>query len=338
MLCHVFEKQNQGRGMRERLSRATAAVAMLLSVIAGTTARADDYPSRPVTVVHGFGAGGNADAIARIVGEGLSRRLGKSVIVEARTGAGGNIASEHVAKATPDGYTLIMLTGGHATSAALYKKLPFDPVDDFQMISTVVYFPFVLAVKADSRFHTLADLIAEARAKPDTLTFSSVGVGSTQHLVGELLSSMAGIKMIHVPYKGGGAPINDLLGGQIDLLSDTLTITAPQLAAGTIRGLGVTSREPWPTIPNVPPIAATVPGYEVKSWLAIAAPKNVPQPIVERLNRDIRAVLEMPDIKGKLETMGNEVRGSSPEEMRSMIASEITRWKQVIKDAGIPQQ
>jgi tripartite-type tricarboxylate transporter receptor subunit TctC len=180
------------------------------------------------------------------------------------------------------------------------------------------YFPFVLAVKADSRFHTLADLIAEARAKPDTLTFSSVGVGSTQHLVGELLSSMAGIKMIHVPYKGGGAPINDLLGGQIDLLSDTLTITAPQLAAGTIRGLGVTSRESWPSIANVPPIAATVPGYEVKSWLGIAAPKNVPQPIVGQLNR--------------------EVRGSSPDEMRSMIASKITRWKQVIKDANIPQQ
>jgi tripartite-type tricarboxylate transporter receptor subunit TctC len=324
--------------MRLRVLRAAAAAA-LLCAFAGQTVRADDdYPSRPITLVHGFGAGGNADAIARIVGEGLSRRLGKPVVIEARTGAGGNIASDHVAKATPDGYTLIMLTGGHATSAALYKSLPFDPVGDFQMISTVVYFPFVLAVKANSRFQTLADLIAEAKARPDTLTFSSVGVGSTQHLVGELLSSMAGIKMIHVPYKGGGAPINDLLGGQIDLLSDSLTITAPQLAAGTIRGLGVTSREAWPSIPNVPPIAKTVPGYEVKSWLGIATAKNVPQPIVERLNREVRAVLEMPDIKGKLEAMGNEVRGSTPDEMRTMIGAEITRWKQVIKDANIPQQ
>jgi tripartite-type tricarboxylate transporter receptor subunit TctC len=319
--------------------KAAAAAAWLLWALAGQTARANDaYPSRPITLVHGFGAGGNADAIARIVGEGLSRRLGKPVVIEARTGAGGTIASDHVAKAAPDGYTLIMLTGGHATSAALYKSLPFDPVGDFQMISTVVYFPFVLAVKANSRFQTLADLIAEAKAKPDTLTFRSVGVGSTQHLVGELLSSMAGIKMIHVPYKGGGAPINDLLGGQIDLLSDSLTITAPQLAAGTIRGLGVTSREAWPSIPDVPPIANTVPGYEVKSWLGMATAKNVPQAIVERLNREVRAVLEMPDIKGKLETMGNEVRGSTPDEMRSMIAGEIIRWKQVIKDAGIPQQ
>jgi tripartite-type tricarboxylate transporter receptor subunit TctC len=216
-----------------RLLRMIAAVAMLLCALGSFDARADEgYPSRPITLMHGFGAGGNADAIARIVADGLSRRLAKAVIVEARPGAGGNIASDRVAKAPPDGYTLIMLTGGHAVSAALYKALPFDPVDDFQMISTVVFFPFVVAVKANHRFQTLADLIAEAKAKPDTLTYSSVGVGTTQHLVGELLSSVAGIKMIHVPYKGGGGPINDLLGGQIDILIDTLTITAPQLAAG----------------------------------------------------------------------------------------------------------
>ena len=196
-----------------RFSRTIAAVAALLGAIASVSARADDdYPSRPITLTHGFGAGGNADAIARIVADGLSRRLGKPVIVEARPGAGGNIASDRTAKATPDCYTLIMLTGGHAVSAAMYKTLPFDPIDDFQMISTTVFFPFVVAVKTGSRFKTLADVIAEAKAKPETLTFSSVGVGSTQHLVGELLSSMAGIKMIHVPYKGGGGPINDLLG------------------------------------------------------------------------------------------------------------------------------
>jgi tripartite-type tricarboxylate transporter receptor subunit TctC len=316
-----------------------AAVAMLLCALGSFDARADeDYPSRPITLMHGFGAGGNADAIARIVADGLSRRLAKAVIVEARPGAGGNIASDRVAKAPPDGYTLIMLTGGHAVSAALYKALPFDPVDDFQMISTVVFFPFVVAVKANHRFQTLADLIAEAKAKPDTLTYSSVGVGTTQHLVGELLSSVAGIKMIHVPYKGGGGPINDLLGGQIDILIDTLTITAPQLVAGTIRGLGVTSQKPWFSIPDVPPIGATVPGYEVRSWLGIATSRSVPPPVVERLNRELRVVLEMPEIKGKLEAMGNQVRGGSPDEMRNMLASEISRWKQVTGDAGIPKQ
>ena len=221
------------------------------------------------------------DTIARIVADGLSRRLGKPVIVEGRPGAGGNIASDRVAKAPPDGYTLIMLTGAHAVSGAMYKTLPFDPVDDFQMISTTVFFPLVVAVKAGSRFQTLADVIAEAKARPDTLTYSSVGVGSTQHLAGELLSSMAGIKMIHVPYKGGGGPINDLLGGQIDILIDTLTISAPQLAAGTIRGLGVTSAKPWFSTPDVPPVAATVAGYEVRSWLGIATSKGVPAPVVE---------------------------------------------------------
>ncbi len=325
--------------MHVRLLRMTAAVAAMLCALGRAGAHAEeDYPSRPITLMHGFGAGGNADAIARIVADGLSRRLAKPVVVDARPGAGGNIASDRVAKSEPDGYTLIMLTGGHAVSAGLYKTLPFDPVDDFQMISTVVFFPFVVAVKAGHRFHTLADLIAEAKAKPDTLTYSSVGVGTTQHLVGELLSSMAGIRMIHVPYKGGGGPINDLLGGQIDILIDSLTITAPQLAAGTIRGLGVTSEKPWFSIPDVPPIAATVPGYEVRSWLGIATSRNVPQPVVERLNRELRAVLDTPEIRGKLEAMGNEVRGGSPEEMRTMIVAEVARWKQVIRDAKIPQQ
>src|SRR5882757_404054 len=325
--------------MRVRWFGMMAAAAALLWAFGGLDARADeDYPSRPITLTHGFGAGGNADAIARIVADGLTRRLGKPVIVEARPGAGGNIASDRVAKAAPDGYTLIMLTGGHAVSAALYKTLPFDPVDDFQMISTVVFFPFVVAVKANHRFQTLADLIKEAKAKPDTLTYSSVGVGSTQHLVGELLSSMAGIKMIHVPYKGGGGPINDLLGGQIDILIDTLTISAPQLAGRNIRGLGVTSAKPWFSIPDVPPVAKTVAGYEVRSWLGIATSKNVPPAVVERLNREVRAVLETPELKAKLEAMGNEVRGGSPDDMRSMIVSEISRWRQVIGSAGIARQ
>jgi len=201
-----------------------------------------------------------------------------------------------------------------------------------------VFFPFVVAVKSNHRFQTLADLIAEAKAKPETLTYSSVGVGSTQHLAGEWLSSMAGIKMIHVPYKGGGGPINDLLGGQIDILIDTLTISAPQLAAGTIRGLGVTSEKQWFSIPSVPPVAATVPGYEVRSWLGIATSRNVPRPVVEKLNRELHAVLEMPDIKDKLQAMGNDVRGGSPDDMRSMIASEISRWRRVIDAAGIPRQ
>jgi tripartite-type tricarboxylate transporter receptor subunit TctC len=322
-----------------RFGKLFVIVCACLSLMSGPAARAeDDYPNRPITLVHGFAAGGNADVIARIIADGLSQRLGKPVIVEPRSGAGGTIASDRVAKSAPDGYTLIMLTGGHSTSGALYKSLPFDPVDDFQMVSTVIFFPLVIAVRADHPFKSLADLIVAAKAKPDSLTYSSVGVGTTQHLAGELLASMAGIKMVHVPYRGGGGPINDLLGGQIDVLIDTLTVTAPQLAAGTIRGLAVTSPAPWFSLPTIPPIAATVPGYDVRSWLGVAASKNVPQPIVDRLNRELRAVLDTPSIKDKLAAMGNEVRGGSPDEMRTMVATEIERWKGVIHDAKIPQQ
>jgi len=306
-------------------------------VLASAAPAQDGYPTRPVTLVHGFAAGGNADVIARIVAEGLAQRLGKPVIVESRPGAGGTIASDHVAKATPDATTLIMLTGGHSTAGALYRSLPFKPVDDFQMISTVIFFPLVIAVKADHRFRSLADLIAEAKHKPETITYSSVGIGTTQHLAGELLSSMAGIRMVHVPYRGGGGPINDLLGGQIDVVIDTLTVTAPQLAAGSIRGLAVTSATPWFSQPDLPPVAATVPSYEVTSWLGLATTKGVPEPIVARLNREVRAVLDTPQVRERLRAMGNEVRGSSPEDMRDMVASEITRWKGVIATAKIPQ-
>jgi tripartite-type tricarboxylate transporter receptor subunit TctC len=322
-----------------RFWKTFAVVGLFLSIVSGPESRAQEgYPNRLITLLHGFGSGGNADVIARIIAEGLSQRLGKPVIVEARPGAGGTLASDRVAKATPDGYTLILLTGGHSVSGALNKSLPFKPVDDFQMISTVVFFPFVIAVNTNHRFRTLADLIAAAKEKPNSLTYSSVGVGTTQHLAGALLASMTGIEMVHVPYRGGGGPINDLLGGQIDILVDSLTITAPQLAAGTIRGLGVTSPSPWFSIPDVPTIASTVPGYDVRSWLGLAAPKNVPPAIVDRLNRELRAVLETPAIKERLAAMGNEVRSSSPDEMRNLVASEIERWKGVIHDARIPQQ
>lgn len=321
-----------------RFWKAFAVAGLLLGIISGPESRAQEgYPNRLITLLHGFGSGGNADVIARVIAEGLSQRLGKPVIVEARPGAGGTLASDRVAKAAPDGYTLILLTGGHSVSGALNKSLPFKPVDDFQMISTVVFFPFVIAVNSNHRFRTLADLIAAAKEKPNSLTYSSVGVGTTQHLAGALLASMTGIEMVHVPYRGGGGPINDLLGGQIDILVDSLTIAAPQLAAGTIRGLGVTSASPWFSIPAVPAIASTVPGYDVRSWLGLAAPRNVPSAIVDRLNRELRAVLETPAIKERLAAMGNEVRGSSPDEMRNLVASEIERWKGVINDAKIPQ-
>ncbi len=224
--------------------------------------------------------------------------------------------------------TLIVLTGGHAVSGALYKALPFHPVDDLQMLSTLIYFPFIISVRKDHRFQSLADLVAEAKAKPRTITYSSVGVGSTQHLAGELLASLAGIELVHVPYRGGQAPVTDLLGGRIDVMVDTLTVTRPQLDAGTIRGLAVTSPKAWPGLTGIPPAGDTVKGYDVRSWMGIATTKGVPEPIVTALNADILFALQQPQVRDKLEAIGNEVRGSTPAEMRDWIAGESREMAQ----------
>jgi tripartite-type tricarboxylate transporter receptor subunit TctC len=314
------------------------AVLIAAAAAASALVAQEAYPTRNITLMHGFGAGGNGDTVSRIVAEPLSQRLGKQVIVEARPGAGGNIASDRVAKAAADGYTLIMLTGGHAVSGALYKQLPFDPVDDFQMLSVVGYQAFLIAVRADSPFKTLADLIAAAKASPGKLTFSSVGVGSTQHLGGELLAAMADIKLTHVPYRGGNAPMTDLLGGRLDLSVDSMTIVGPQLAAGKVRALGVTSPQPWWSHPDIPPVAKTVTGYDVRTWLGVAAPKGLPQPIVQKLNTELRAILAEPATQERLKKLGMDVHASSPEEMRTLVAGQIATWKKVIAEANIPQQ
>jgi tripartite-type tricarboxylate transporter receptor subunit TctC len=296
------------------------------------------YPSRSVLLVQGFGAGGNGDTIARIVAEPLSSRLGQAVVVEGRTGAGGNNASAFVARAVPDGHTLVLFTGGHAVSAALYKSLPFEPVEDFQMLSTVGFAAFVIAVRKDSPITSLESLIAIAKADPGKLTYSSVGVGSTQHLAGELLASLAGIKITHVPYRGGNAPMTDLLGGRIDVMIDTITVVKPQIDGGTVRPLAVTSPRPWWSLPTVAPVAETVAGYDVQTWFGVAAPKGLPEPIARKLNADLVAALELPAVRERLQAIGLDVRSSSPEAMRAHVASEVGKWKKVVEEAHIAQQ
>ena len=310
-----------------------------LAVLAASAAYAqDNYPSRPVLLTHGFAAGGNSDTISRVVAEPLAARLGQPVIVEARAGAGGNIASDRLAKAPADGYTLITFTGGHAVSGAMYKSLPYDSVNDFQMISTLIFFPFVIAVRKESPYQTLAELIAAAKAKPQTLTFSSAGVGSTQHLAGELFSAMAGIQMIHVPYRGGQGPITDLLGGQVDVLFDTQTVT---LAAYRVRARSAASASPARRRGRACPAfrrwRSRCPAMTCARGWALPRRKGCRLPITERLNREIRAVLAGPPAKPKLEALGNEVRASSPEEMRDWLAAEVAKWKKVVADAKIPQ-
>jgi tripartite-type tricarboxylate transporter receptor subunit TctC len=296
-----------------------------------------NYPQKSISLVHGFGVGGNIDTVARIVAAPLAEILGQPINVESKTGAGGVIADTFVAKAKPDGYTLLMMHGGHAVSAATYKSLPYKSLEDFSTISMLIQFPFVLTVKADSPFKSLADIISAAKAKPETITYSTLGPGSTPHLIGELIQSSAQVKMISVPYRGGSTPLIDLIGGQFDVMIDSLTVSLPSIKAGKIRAIAVTSSAPWPSLMTIPTIASTLPDFDVRSWHAIGAPKGLPKPIVDKLVREIHAVLNMPSVREKLESTGAIVRSSSPEVMHDEIYEQIGKWKTIVKDAKIPQ-
>lgn len=291
------------------------------------------YPSRPVQLIHGFGAGGNADVVARLIGQKLQDQLGQPVVIDIKSGAGGTIATGYVAKAAPDGQSLVMLTGAHTVSAALRKNLGYDAVKDFAFISTVSSFPFVIAVRDEHPAKSLAQLIEISRQRQ--LSFTSVGVGSTQHMVGELLGSSSGGQFLHIPYRGGGAPVQAVIGGEVDLLCDTLTVAMPHIQSGRLRALAVTSAQPWPTLPATPPAAATLPGFEVRSWLGLAAPAGTPEAIVQRLNSETRTVLAREDVQKTLANAGSLASPSSSDAMREMVQQEIARWKDVIAKRGI---
>jgi tripartite-type tricarboxylate transporter receptor subunit TctC len=317
--------------MRTRLKFAVIAAAALAIA---TPATAQDYPNKPISLIHGFGAGGNADTMARILGEAMSKGLGQRVIVEPKPGAGGVLASEILTRAAPDGHTLLMLTAAHATTANL-SKIKYDPVDDFAMLTTIGFFPYVIAVRAEHPFKSLSDLIAAARAKPGEITYTSVGVGTVPHLTGELLSTKAGIKMSHVPYRGGTGPITDVLGGRVDVLIDTQTVSMPHITSGTARGLAVTSKAPWPGVPGVPTVAATLPGYEVESWIGLVTVKGTPAPILERLHKEAVAALKSPEVVEKLKGLGADVRPSTPDAMRTLVKNEIALWGKAVEQAGL---
>jgi tripartite-type tricarboxylate transporter receptor subunit TctC len=321
-----------------RLVRLTAS---LLAVVAlnASPASAQSYPNRVIRIVHGFAPGGAADTLSRIMAEGLSRQLGQTVIVDAKPGAGGNIASDAVAKAAPDGYTLGLVTGGHAISAALYKSLPYQPVDGFEMVSTVVYYALVIAVRSDYQAKSLSELIAVAKARPGTLSFGSVGFGSTHHLAGELLKTEAGIDILHVPYRGDSQAITALLAGDVPMIIGTSVLLAPQIESGTVRGLAVTSSRRSALLPKVPSAAeAGLEGYDVRTWAGLLAPKGTPAEIVAALNQAVQVVLADPETRTRLETaIGGEVRGSTPNEMRDLVSSEIGKWTAVIDAAKIPR-
>ena len=260
-------------------------------------------------------------------------------MVEARVGAGGNLASDVVAKSPPDGYTLLLMTGGHTASGALYKTLPFEPAESFEMISTITQFPFLFTVRSDSPFQTLRALIDAARAKPESIAYGTAGIGSTHHLTGALLASMANAPFLHVPYKGDAAAITSLLGGDLPLVVATPTVAVAQVKAGKLKVVATSGGTRWSGMPDVPTAdEAGVPGFDVRSWVGMAAPAGTPKPVIERLNAEVQKVLQLPDVRARLEALGGEARGSTPQEMKERVVFEVARWKKVIAESKIPQQ
>ena len=311
------------------------------AVLAGTalTAWGQSYPDRAVKIYQGFAAGGNADAIARLIGGEISKGLAQSVVIETQAGAGGTIAAGSVARAKPDGYTLLLATGGHAVAGALYNTLAYKTVADFEMVSTITFFPFLLVVQADSKYRSFADLLTAARAAPKAVAYGSAGIGSTHHLAGELLSKMAKAEMLHVPYRGDAASLTALLAGDVPLVIAPPTAVLSNIKAGKLRAIATTGNQRWPGLPDLPTVAEQgVSGYDVRSWAGLMAPAGTPRAEVDRLNAETLKALQLPAVRTRLEEIGGEARGSTPDEMKAMVASEVQRWSQVVADANIPKQ
>lgn len=322
--------------MKRREFALGAAAALAMGGV--SRASAQDWPARPIRALQGFAAGGNADTIARVVGGEMAKSLGQSIIVEALVGAGGTLASGAVARAAPDGYTMLLATGGHAVAAALYEKLPYQTVASFQPVSTITFFPFLIVTRADSSFKGLGDVLAAAKMSPGRVAYGTAGIGSTHHLIGELLARTAGVEMMHVPFRGDAASLTGLLANQIPVVIAPPTAVLGQLKAGKMRALAVTGPERWRGMPDVPTVAEQgVAGFDVRSWAGWMLPAGTPMPIVERLSAATHQALELPAVRARLEEMGGEARGSTPAEMTAMLTAEVQKWTAVVADAKIPR-
>src|SRR5204863_5308336 len=301
-------------------------------------ALAQPWPAKPLKLVTPFPPGGSADVIARLIGQQLSEQLGQPVVIDNRPGAGGVVGNEYAAKQPPDGYTLLLITGAYPVQAAMLKSLPFEPLADIAMVSILTSYPFVISVRPDSRFRTLAELIAYAKANPGKLNLPSSGIRTVHHLSGELLNAMAGIEMVHVPFRGGASPLTEVLGGRVDLLLEAITLSIGQIQSGKLRALAVTSRERWKALPNVPTAAETVPGYEVNSFIGLGASGGTPRELIERLNAEVRKALASTDTRQRFVELGGEPGATSPEELKTFIELESAKWREVIALRKIEKQ
>lgn len=319
--------------MRRWTGSAAAAVALFAA--AGTASAQSAFPSKPVHIFVPYAAGGGVDILARTLGDVVSKQWGQSVIVENRPGAGGVVASQALIASPPDGYTLIVVASGHATNPLLYPKIPYDTFKDFTPISLLASSPNILLVRADSPFKTLGDMIAQARAKPGSLSFAHAGTGTSTHLAGELLKSLAKIDLNAVPYKGGAPAINDLLGGQIVMSFNNGPESIPQLEAGTLRALAVTTASRVSLLPNVPSMAETVPGYDTEVWWGLLGPAGMPADLVTKLSQYFVAALNTEPVKARLAKLGASPIGASSKAFDAKIRADYEKWAPIVKAAGM---
>ena len=298
-------------------------------------ARADTYPSHPVRILVGFAAGSTTDILGRLIGQWLSQRLGQQFVIENKPGAGGNVAAEEMIKSTPDGYTLYMVPPAVAANAALYPHLNFVFLRDAMAVAGVVRVPNVAEVNPALPVKTIPELIDYAKANPGKLSFESAGIGTASHLAGQLFNAMTGANLQHVPYRGDGPAMVDLIGGQIQVGFATMTASIGHIRSGQLRALAVTTLKRSDALPGIPTVAETVPGFEASSWFGIAAPKGTPADVVSLINRETNAGLADPTIKARLDDMGGMALTGSPADFGKLITDETEKWGKVIRDAGI---
>lgn len=321
------------------MRRLSSLVVTLVTLFAPALQAQTAWPTKPIKILVGFAAGGSTDVTARIIAQALSERLGQPVIIENRAGAGGNIAADAAAKADPDGYTLLMATSTtFGANPSLYKSLPFDVQTDFSPITLTAFIPNLLVVNPSVPASNVSDFIAYLKANPGQLNFGSAGNGTSQHLAGELFNSLAGVRMIHVAYRGGAPAVNDLLGGQVQVIFAPLVEVLQQVRAEKLRALGITTSRRSRLLPDVPTIAESLPGYEVTLWNGLLAPAKTPPEIIDRINRAAIDALRSDALKAKLAEQGSEPVGDTPAAFKAFIETELVKWRRLVEISGATVQ
>ena len=320
--------------LKRTMATVMGVAAMSMSL---TAAAQDDFPKKPIRIIVPYPAGGVVDAIARAVGDKLSNKYGQPVIVENKTGAGGAIGTEYVAKSAADGYTLLMVSPSHAVAPLLQKSITWDPVRDFRGVAGFGVIPNVIVVHPGSSAKTMAEFVETARKSAVPSTYASSGIGTSSHLTGELLAQSARIPLTHVPYKGQPEAISDLLAGRVDMMPMSTSLALPHINAGKLRPLAVTTATRSLALPNVPTVAeaAKLPGFEVGTWLALVAPARTPDPVVKKLSADVAQALALPDVQKKFQTLALEGVPQTGQEFDTFLRQEVARWSAVVKQAGI---